>query len=135
MIHDGSYSVDVNRRIKVKDRLRFPLCDDAAAVLTEIEEEVSKTKEARFSLLYDISRAHKLVPIAEEDWGLQAFKLPGEEDKIYVHTRGNFRSRLRGLLLAANCSLHGETLPSAGWSGARSLPPAVRRRWVDCHCG
>ena len=59
-----------------------------AAVLTEIEEEVSKTKEARFSLLYDISRAHKLVPIAEEDWGLQAFKLPGEEDEIYVHTRG-----------------------------------------------
>ena len=56
MIHDGSYSVDVNRRIKVRDR--------------EIEEEVSKTKEARFSLLYDISRAHKLVPIAEEDWGL-----------------------------------------------------------------
>lgn len=90
MIHDGSYSVDVNRRIKVRDRLRFPLCDDAAAVLTEIEEEVSKTKEARFSLLYDISRAHKLVPIAEEDWGLQAFKLPGEEDKIYVHTRGTF---------------------------------------------
>ena len=43
MIHDGSYSVDVNRRIKVRDRLRFPLCDDAAAVLTEIEEEVSKT--------------------------------------------------------------------------------------------
>ena len=60
---DRSYSVDVNRRTKVRDRLLFPLCDDAAAVLTEMEEEVSKTKEARFSLLYDISRAHKLVPI------------------------------------------------------------------------
>ena len=90
MIHDGSYSVDVNRRIKVLDRLRFPLCDDAPAVLTEIEEEVSKSRETRFSMLYDISRAHKLIPIVEEDWGLQAFKLPDEDDKIYVHTRGTF---------------------------------------------
>ena len=29
LIHDGSYSVDINRRIKVRDRMRFPLCDSA----------------------------------------------------------------------------------------------------------
>ncbi len=91
LIHDGSYSVDINRRIKVRDRMRFPLCDDAAAVLAEIEEEVRLTKEPRVSLLYDISRAHKLIPILESDWGLQAFRLPGPPDgQIYVHTRGTF---------------------------------------------
>lgn len=91
LIHDGTYSVDINRRIKVRDRMRFPLCDDAAAVLVEIEEEVRETKEARFALLYDISRAHKLIPVVQRDWGLQAFRLPGEASgHIYVHTRGTF---------------------------------------------
>ena len=91
LIHDGSYSVDINRRIKVRDRMRFPLCDDAAAVLVEVEEEVASSKEARFALLYDISRAHKLIPVLERDWGLQAFRLPAAEDgQLYVHTRGTF---------------------------------------------
>ena len=91
LIHDGSYSVDINRRIKVRDRMRFPLCDDAAAVLVEIEEEVARSKAARFALLYDISRAHKLIPVLERDWGLQAFRLPGAADEqVYVHTRGTF---------------------------------------------
>ena len=35
LIHDGTYSVDVNRRIRVRDRLRFPLIDDATAVMLE----------------------------------------------------------------------------------------------------
>ena len=38
LIHDGSYSVDVNRRIKVRDRMRFPLIDDASAVMLEAKE-------------------------------------------------------------------------------------------------
>ena len=46
LIHDGSYSVDINRRIKVRDRMRFPLCDDAAAVLVEIEEEVARSMQS-----------------------------------------------------------------------------------------
>ena len=93
LIHDGSYSVDVNRRIRVRDRLRFPLIDDAAAVLLEAER-ASKDPEGpqRFSMVYDISRAHKLIPIVRRDWGLQAFRLPGNQrpGKIFVHTRGTF---------------------------------------------
>ena len=92
LIHDGTYSVDVNRRIRVRDRMRFPLIDDAAAILRQVEEEVSSGGEGiRFSVLYDIARAHKLVPVAEEDWGLQAFRLPGDKSgDIFVHTRGTF---------------------------------------------
>ena len=93
LIHDGSYSVDVNRRIRVRDRLRFPLIDDAAAVLIETER-ASRGAEGpqRFSMVYDISRAHKLIPIVRRDWGLQAFRLPGKHrpGKIFVHTRGTF---------------------------------------------
>ena len=93
LIHDGTYSVDVNRRIRVRDRMRFPLVDDAAAVMLEgkkVAEEMGT--DERCSLVYDIKRAHKLVRIVEKDWGLQAFRLPGErkEDGVYVHTRGTF---------------------------------------------
>ena len=92
MIYDGTYSVDVNRRIRVRDRLRFPLLDDASAVLGNLEEE---TEEAgggvRFSMVYDVSKAHRLIPIRPEDWGLQSFRMPGEEgDSVYCHTRGTF---------------------------------------------
>ena len=92
LIHDGTYSVDVNRRIRVRDRMRFPLIDDAAAVLRQVEQEKrDRGGVVRLSVLYDISRAHKLVPVREEDWGLQAFRLPGEATgEVYVHTRGTF---------------------------------------------
>ena len=91
--HDGSFSVDVNRRIKVRDRMRFPMIDDAAAVLMQVEEEAKENKGmVRFSLIYDVSRAHKLVPVARKDWGLQAFRLPGGKapGKVFLHTRGTF---------------------------------------------
>ena len=92
LIHDGTYSVDVNRRIRVRDRMRFPLIDDAAAVLRQVEEETTGGQGGiRFSVLYDIARAHKLIPVAEEDWGLQAFRLPGDKSgDVFVHTRGTF---------------------------------------------
>ena len=90
LIHDGTYSVDVNKRIRVKNRMRFPLIDDAAAILRQVEQEKKERQEVvRLSVLYDIARAHKLIPVREEDWGLQAFRLPGEDSgDVFVHTRG-----------------------------------------------
>ena len=92
LIHDGTYSVDVNKRIRVKDRMRFPLIDDAAAILRQVEQEKRERQEVvRLSVLYDIARAHKLIPVREEDWGLQAFRLPGEDSgDVFVRTRGTF---------------------------------------------
>ena len=92
LIHDGSYSVDVNRRIRVKDRMRFPLIDDAAAALRQVEEEKRENREVvRFSVLYDIARAHKLIPVRQEDWGLQAFRMLGDsKGDVFVHIRGTF---------------------------------------------
>ena len=94
VVHDGSYSVDVNvHRIKVLDRMRFPMIDDAAGILLQVEKEVEDLGgTARISLLYDISRARKLIPVDERDWGYQAFKLPGGkyERKVFLHTRGTF---------------------------------------------
>ena len=57
-----------------------------------MKEDKEEKKEAiRFSVLYDIARAHKLIPVREEDWGLQAFRLPGEpSNDIFVRIRGTF---------------------------------------------
>ena len=92
LIHDGSYSVDVNRRIRVKDRLRFPLIDDVSAAMSHLEADTQDSGSGiRFCLVYDIARAHKLIPVHPEDWGLQAFRLPdGQTTDIFVHTRGTF---------------------------------------------
>ena len=93
IVHDGSYSVDINHRIKVRDRMRFPMVDDAGGVLLQVEKEVEEAQGAmRCSLLYDISRAHKLLPVDEQDWGLQGFRLPAgkQEGTVFLHTRGTF---------------------------------------------
>eukprot|EP00439_Symbiodinium_sp_Y106_P027995 s905_g3.t1 len=39
VVHDGSFSVDVNHRIRVRDRLRDPLVDDAEAVIRQVKSE------------------------------------------------------------------------------------------------
>lgn len=92
VVHDGTYSVDINRRIRVRDRLRFPLLDDAGAILGEVREECEGGRGGiRFSMLYDVARAHKLIPVDRQDWGLQAFRLPGgSKEEVYLHTRGTF---------------------------------------------
>ena len=89
--------VDINRRIRVRDRMRFPLIDDAAAVMCSVEDHVEREmQKVRFSMVYDIARAHKLIPVRRMDWGYQAFRLPGpketpeEESAVYLHTRGTF---------------------------------------------
>ena len=50
IVHDGSYSVDVNHRSKVRDRLRFPTIDDASGVLQEAEDEVEEDLDLGLAL-------------------------------------------------------------------------------------
>ena len=93
LIHDGAYSVQVNGRIKVKDRLRFPLIDDATAILNSVHREANEGRGGiRGQLLYGVKGAHRLLPVCREDWGLQALRLPGEMDPgaVYLHKRGTF---------------------------------------------
>ena len=93
LIHDGTYSVPVNGRIKVRDRLRFPLIDDATAILNVVHQEaIEGTGKIRGQLLYDVKGAHRLLPVRQEDWGLQAFRMPGALDQgmVYLRKRGTF---------------------------------------------
>ena len=85
IIHDGTKGIDLNRFIKVRDACNFPLAPDIKAVL--------RLQSARglpyFGLVVDVSGAHRLIAVREEDWPLQACQLE-EGGDVYVFKVGTF---------------------------------------------
>ena len=60
-------------------------------------EDVSSCPGVRFGMAFDVRRAHRQVPIREEDWGYLACRLDDkpageatDEDVVYVNTVGAF---------------------------------------------
>ena len=58
VVHDGSYSVDVNHRIKVRDRMRFPSVDDASGILMQSKMRSRRWEEVFASRCYTMWREH-----------------------------------------------------------------------------
>ena len=87
VVHDASNGVEVNHRIRLSSQMRFPLFDDLEAVLHQFIKEADVRK---LMMAYDYKGAHRLVPIHEDDWGLQACRLDGEEEVLYLNTVGTF---------------------------------------------
>jgi hypothetical protein len=78
VIYDASNTVKVNHRIRVQDQVRMPVWQDIARYV----EDVASFRGARFAMAFDIRRAHRQIPIQEEDWGYLACRLdntPEEE--------------------------------------------------------
>ena len=91
ILYDGTNGVHTNNRIRVRDRARCPMIEDLEALLREIED--AGEGEAHFLIVYDISKAHRLIPVREADWGLQAFQLSGkpeDEDEVVMYCCGTF---------------------------------------------
>ena len=93
IIHDGSHHVKVNGAIRVRDQDESPTASDIHAVLNaEVEEGGPRT----FALAFDVSKAHRRIPVDERDWGLQACSLiprgtaPEEADEVFVNTVGTY---------------------------------------------
>ncbi len=67
------------------------MIEDLEALLREVEE--AGDGELHFVIVYDISKAHRLVPVREADWGLQAFQLTGrpeDSDEVIMYSCGTF---------------------------------------------
>jgi hypothetical protein len=75
VVFDGTNGIQVNSRIRLKDRQRFPLVDDAEALLRTIGEEHRGLP--RLGLVYDVKGAHRLVPTDERDQGSPAHRTGG----------------------------------------------------------
>ena len=52
IIHDATHKVEVNNRIRVQDRLRFPAIDDLDAVLRGMRDGQEHCPGPRFALKY-----------------------------------------------------------------------------------
>ena len=65
VIHDGTHGINVNCSIRVRDQLRNPTAGDLRTLLRLMPG-------AFFALTGDVKRAHRLVKVSEQDWGLQA---------------------------------------------------------------
>eukprot|EP00438_Fugacium_kawagutii_P028975 Skav210536 [mRNA] locus=scaffold3045:358236:363217:- [translate_table: standard] len=86
VVHDATHGVEVNHQIRVNNRMRFPLFDDLEAVVRQFLDEADSRKVA---VAFDYKGAHRLVPIHEDDWGKQAFRL-GSEEEVYLNCVGTF---------------------------------------------
>lgn len=68
IIFDGTHFTKVNNRIRVRDMLRMPGWDD----MLVIQKQIAVRGLPRFSLLFDVKSAHRLVAVREEDWAYLA---------------------------------------------------------------
>ena len=65
VVHDGTHGVGVNSAIRIRDQARSPSAG-------ELQQAMRGMPGIFFALTGDVKRAHRLVKVAEEDWGLQA---------------------------------------------------------------
>ena len=91
VLYDGTHGVLTNREVRVRDQLRFPQVGDVQSVV----HQLSAQRQASFALVYDVCNAHRVIPVREEDWGLQACRLPevhGAQDcdEVWINCVGTF---------------------------------------------
>ena len=93
VIHDASHFVFVNHLIKVQDH---ELCPSAADVSGALSMDGLAGPATYLALKSDVSKAHRRIPVCEEDWGLQACaiqEMPKENlDSwaLYLNTVGTY---------------------------------------------
>ena len=86
VVHDGTHGISVNTEIRQPNKMPFPQFDDVEAVVRTLREA---SPSRRMLIAFDIKSAHRLIPVQEEDWGLQSFRLEDEEE-VYVNQVGTF---------------------------------------------
>ena len=85
--------IEVNSRIRVRDQEVTAGAADAAAIM---RHEAEPDTHSMLGLKWDVSKAHRRIPVAEEDWRLQACSLktdggaPQMDDTIWCNTAGTY---------------------------------------------
>ena len=65
IIHDGSHEVQVNHRIKIRDKIRMPGAREKRYIL----EKLKVRKEIAFSLIGDFGKAHRRFKYQRSEQG------------------------------------------------------------------
>ena len=85
VVHDGTHGINVNVKIHQPNKMEFPQFDDLHAAMREFQKH---DPGKRILFAFDIKSAHRLVPVQQQDWGLQAFRL--DSDEVFCNSRGTF---------------------------------------------
>jgi hypothetical protein len=62
VIYDGTHGVFLNYGIRIRDQVRYPTAPDVKAMMAENYAEGG----SHFQLVFDVSKAHRRVPVLEE---------------------------------------------------------------------
>ena len=73
VIYDGTNGIALNRGIKIRDQIRFPIAPDVKCVLSECAEEGGPHSIFDF----DVDKAHRRCPVLETEGGRQACQVKG----------------------------------------------------------
>ena len=103
VIHDGSHDVQVNHRIKTRDKIRMPGAREKRYVL----ECLKKRREVAFSLIGDFGKAHRRFKYQRREQGFLGCVVDEADQFVYVNKVGTFGitstpywwTRLSGALL------------------------------------
>ena len=85
VLFDGTRSVPINSRIRLRDQERSPIAADLKRAL----RERSARKEPSMAITADIKEAHRPVPISPQDWAMLGCQLE-KGGPVYIHTVGTF---------------------------------------------
>ena len=93
MIHDASHGVRVNHRIRCRDKIRAPGAREKKTILRELRDR----EEVAFSVVGDISKAHRRFKHSADEHGFLACQLEvagdravSDSDTVYVNKVGTF---------------------------------------------
>ena len=111
LLMDGTYGVNLNTKIRVRDQDRCP----TAADVKRVQREQARGRPLK-GLALDVHEAHRLPPVHEDDWHFQGCRAESGGD-IFVYMFGVFGyassaywwSRLGGALIRA---IHLTAMPS-----------------------
>jgi hypothetical protein len=86
LVHDATHKVKVNHRIKCRDKLRMPGPREKFFILKRFRD----LKLVPFSLIADVSKAHRRVRHKRQEHGLLACKVDEADDHVFVNRVGTF---------------------------------------------
>ena len=87
ILHDGTFGVAVNNRIKQLDHTGTPTCFDLKRCLAEMAAD----GRPAFGATADGKDAHSVVPVDRRDWGYQANRPGGPRSKqLALKTVGTY---------------------------------------------
>ena len=86
VIHDATHGTKVNNRIKCRDKVRSPSAREKQYLLAYFQLK----RASVFSLVGDISKAHRRFLHDPDERGLLACRVEDDDDHIYVNNVGTF---------------------------------------------